>query len=89
MNAPIVPQLHRLMIPARSGVTAVLGAADQVQVRIERLMQEIALRDQTIAERDEEIAELKRRVEELESALRSAAAAHAANRAYGLVEGLR
>lgn len=63
MNAPIVPELHRLMIPERSGVDAVLGAADQVQVRIERLVQEIALRDQTIAEKDAEIADLKASVE--------------------------
>ena len=88
MSTPIVPELHRLMIPERSGVTAVLGAADQVQVRIERLVQEIALRDQTIAERDEVIAELKCRVEELEAEAMEAAGNYRRPQAKSIVRGV-
>lgn len=62
MNAPIVPQLHRLMIPERSGVDAVLAASDQLVADRERLEHELAVKD-------EEIAELRCRVEELEASV--------------------
>ena len=66
MNAPIVPELHRLMIPERSGVDAVLAASDQLVADRERLEHELAVKD-------EEIAELRCRVEELEAEAMEAA----------------
>lgn len=62
MSTPIVPELHRLMIPERSGVDAVLAASDQLVADRERLEHECAVLR-------EENDELRCRVEELEASV--------------------
>ena len=49
MSTPIVPELHRLALPERSGVEAVLGAADQWVADRERLEHELAVFRQFLA----------------------------------------
>lgn len=81
MNAPIVPELHRLMIPERSGVDAVLAASDQLVADRERLEHELAVKD-------EEIAELRCRVEELEAEVMEAAGNYRRPQAESIVRGV-
>lgn len=81
MSTPIVPELHRLMIPERSGVDAVLAASDQLVADRERLEHELAVKD-------EEIAELRCRVEELEAEVMEAAGNYRRPQAESIVRGV-
>ena len=81
MNAPIVPELHRLMIPERSGVDAVLAASDQLVADRERLEHELAVLR-------EENDELRCRVEELEAEVMEAAGNYRRPQAQSIVNGV-
>lgn len=82
MSTPIVPELHRLMIPERSGVDAVLAASGQCVADRERLEHELAVKD-------EEIAELKCRVEELEAEAMEAAGNYRRPQVHSIVRAVQ
>lgn len=82
MSSPVTPRIRELALPLRSGVSAVLSAADSVVAEFERLAHEnAALR--------EENAELSCRVEELESERMEAAGSYRRPVAQSIVQGVQ
>ena len=82
MSSPVTPRIRELALPLRSGVSAVLSAADSVVAEFERLAHEnAALREENDG--------LRCRVEELEAEAMEAAGNYPRPVAQSIVEGIR